>query len=105
MVFELRTYHATPGKLPDLQRALETVIDTIYQEYGIVQIGVWTAANECYDNTVRCMLRWSSLADREIRWNRLERDGFFIAAQTEVQSMISRIENTFLSPTEFSNLQ
>jgi hypothetical protein len=105
MIFELRTYHAIPGKLPDLQRLLQTVINTVYQEYGITQIGVWIADSERDDNTIRCMLRWQSLADRETRWSRLEHDRFFIAAQKEAESMISNIENTFLTPTEYSKLQ
>jgi hypothetical protein len=35
MVYELRVYHAVPGRLPDLVKEFETVTVRLFERHGI----------------------------------------------------------------------
>ena len=42
MIYELRVYHAVPGRLPDLLKRFDTITLKIWQRHGIEQAGFWT---------------------------------------------------------------
>ncbi len=42
MIYELRIYHATPGKLAALHKRFETITLKFWEQYGIRQVGFWT---------------------------------------------------------------
>jgi hypothetical protein len=44
MLYELRVYHATPGRLPDLLKRFETTTVRLFGKHGIRQLGFWTVA-------------------------------------------------------------
>ena len=41
MIYELRTYHALPGRLPALLKRFETRTVKIWERLGIRQLGFW----------------------------------------------------------------
>ena len=42
MIYELRVYHAVPGRLPDLLKRFDSITLKIWQRHGIEQAGFWT---------------------------------------------------------------
>ncbi len=44
MLYELRIYHCTPGKLPALLTRFETATVKLFEKHGIQQVGFWTVA-------------------------------------------------------------
>jgi hypothetical protein len=108
MIFELRTYHCAPGRLPALHRRFETITLGFWEKYGIRQVGFWTTLVGPSNQALTYMLQWDSLADREAKWGAFASDPEWLAkrAETEAQAIIvERIENQILTPTAYSALR
>jgi hypothetical protein len=83
MLYELRTYHAMPGRLPDLNRRFA-------------------------DITMGHMLAYDSLADREKKWGAFFADQDRLArfAETEKNGpLLRRLTAQILRPTAYSPMQ
>jgi len=66
MLYELRVYHCVPGRLPDLLKRFDTITLGIWKRHGIEQAGFWTTAIGDSNQALYYLLKWESLADREI---------------------------------------
>jgi hypothetical protein len=108
MIYELRTYHCAPGRLPALNKRFETITLAFWEKYGIRQVGFWTTLIGPSNQTLTYMLQWESLAERETKWNAFASDPEWLAkrAETEAQAIIvERIENQILTPTAYSAMR
>ena len=108
MLFELRTYHCAPGRLPALHNRFETITLKFWEKYGIRQVGFWTTLVGSSNQALTYMLQWESLAEREQKWGAFSKDPEWLAkrAETEAQAIIvERIENQILTPTAYSALR
>jgi hypothetical protein len=108
MIYELRTYHCAPGRLPALNDRFENITLKFWEKYGIEAVGFWTTLIGPSNQTLTYLLKWDSLADREEKWNAFASDPEWLAkrAETEAQAIIvERIENTILTPTSYSALR
>lgn len=108
MIFELRTYHCAPGRLPALHKRFETITLGLWEKYGIRQVGFWTTLVGPSNQALTYMLQWESLADRETRWSAFASDPEWLAkrAESEAQAIIvERIENQILTPTAYSAMR
>src|SRR5258707_9834823 len=74
MIYELRVYHAVPGRLPDLLKRFDTITLKIWQRHGIEQAGFWTVLVGDSNQALYYLLKWDSLADREKKWNTFQAD-------------------------------
>ncbi len=69
MIYELRIYTATPGRLPDILARFRDHTLKIWERYGIRQAGFWTTLVGPDSSTLTYFLAWESLAEREAKWN------------------------------------
>ena len=107
MIFELRTYHVTPGKMVALHDRFVQHTLAAWTKHGITQVGFWTTLVGPDNNTLTYLLAWESMAERERRFSAFQADPEWIAARaaTEVNGiLVQRIENVFLAPTAYSKL-
>ncbi len=108
MIVELRVYHCLPGRLPALQERFKHTTMAFFEKYGIKPIGFWTTLVGESNHSLTYMLQWDSLADRETRWAAFQGDKDWQAKRgaSEAQApIVGRIENSFLTPTDFSPLR
>jgi len=108
MIYELRTYHCAPGRLPALNRRFETITLGFWEKYGIRPVGFWTTLVGPSNQALTYMLQWESLAERETKWGAFSSDPEWLAkrAETEAQAIIvERIENQILTPTSYSAMR
>ncbi|MDH7800790.1 MULTISPECIES: NIPSNAP family protein [unclassified Rhizobium] len=108
MLFELRTYTAVPGRLPDLLKRFETITLGIWERFGIRQVGFWTV--QIGESNVRLyyMLQWESLAEHERIWNGFMADPEWLARRAETEKngpLVASVVNAILEPTAFSALK
>jgi hypothetical protein len=75
MMYELRTYSAMPGRLPDLHKRFADVTTGYFRKYGIQIVGFWTNDIGGPSDQLTYILAYESLADREKKW------GGFLAAK------------------------
>ena len=108
MIYELRTYHCAPGRLPALNDRFQSITLKFWEKYGIRQVGFWTTLIGPSNQTLTYMLQWESLAERETKWNAFAADPEWLLkrAETEAKAIIvERIENYILAPTAYSALR
>ena len=68
MIYELRVYRCKPGRLPALLSRFQNHTLSIWERYGIRQVGFWTTLIGESNQEVTYMLAWDSMAEREKRW-------------------------------------
>jgi NIPSNAP len=107
MIYELRVYTASPGRLPDLLARFKDHTVLIWQKHGIVPIGFWTTLIGRSTSELTYILAWNSFADRETKWNAFLSDPEWLHARDESEKdgpIVVCISNQILSPTSFSAL-
>lgn len=108
MIYELRTYHAVPGRLPDLVKRFETTTLKLFEKHGIRAVGFWTTYIGASTNDFYYMLEWTDLAERQARWDAFSIDPEWVKARAESEAegpLHTGITNQFLTPTSFSKLK
>lgn len=108
MIYEQRTYHAMPNRLPDLLRRFETVTLPIWKRHGIRQAGFWTVIVGGSNHDLIYLLEWASMAEREEKWLAFSCDPEWRQKREESEQdgpLISSFSNAFLLPTRFSVVQ
>jgi heme-degrading monooxygenase HmoA len=105
MIYELRVYHAMPGKLNALVKRFETVTTHLFEKHGFQQVGYWTVAIGESNNDFIYMLKWDSLDDRARRFAAFQADPEWAAARAKSETdgpLVHSLANTILNPTSFS---
>ncbi len=108
MIYELRIYHAMPGKMPDLLKRFDTITLGIWERHGIRQAGFWTVLVGESNQDLYYLLAWDSMAERETKWNAFQADPEWLSKRAETEkngALISGYANSFLQPTKFSSVQ
>lgn len=105
MIYELRIYHAAPGRMRDLLKRFDTVTLGIWKRFGIRQAGFWTVGIGPSNHALYYMLQWESLAEREQKWSAFMVDPEWQQKRAESERdgpLLASIENMILEPTSFS---
>jgi hypothetical protein len=108
VIYELRTYRAVPGRLPDVIGRLRERILPIWDRHGIRQSGFWTTLIGESDSHLIFLLAWESLAEREVKWQAFLDDPEWQQVRNDTESdgpIIANITNELLVPTDFSVLK
>lgn len=105
MIYEQRTYHAMPGRMPDLLKRFEQVTLPIWERLGVCQAGFWTVLVGGSNQDLIYLLAWKSMAEREEKWTTFTSDPEWLEKRSVSEQngpLISLFTNAFLSPTTFS---
>jgi hypothetical protein len=108
MIYELRIYHAMPGRLPDLLARFQNHTLQLWEKHGICQAGFWTTLIGESESNLTYLLAWNSMADRQERWSAFLADPEWIAIKTETESdgqLVQNISSELLTPTAFSSVK
>lgn len=108
-IFELRKYTTHPGKLDALNRRFREHTNRIFVKHGMQLIGFWTPLEGAEaENTLVYILAYPSKAAREASWKAFREDPEWkqaAAESTKDGKIVSKVESTFLSPTDYSPIQ
>ncbi len=105
MIYELRTYHSVPGRLPALLKRFETITVRLFEKHGIRQLGFWTVAIGESNQDLIYILQWDSLDDRAVKFAAFQKDPEWIEARRKSEEdgpLVTSIANSILTPTAFS---
>ena len=108
MIYELRIYHAMPGRLPDVSKRFETVAKKYWDKHGVRPIGFWTVLIGQSNQDIYYILEWQDLAERERVWKAFTSDPGWLVEKEESEKdgqLVASIENVILSPTQYSKLR
>jgi hypothetical protein len=103
-VFEMRTYHAAPGKLDDLNARFRNHTVKLFEKHGITNIGYWMPI-ENPENLLIYVLAYPSREARDSSWKEFQADEDWKKAKTESEAngkLVTKVDQLFLSATDFS---
>jgi hypothetical protein len=106
-VYELRIYHAVPGKLESLvARFRET--DKLFAKHGMKSLAYWTAVDEpVKTSTLFYILEHPSREAASANWKAFQDDPEWktVKAKSEEKGkLVEKIDSTFMRLTDFSRL-
>ena len=108
-VFELRTYTAPEGKLPNLQARFRDHTMRLFEQHGMTNIGYWTPQDEPNSlNTLVYIISHDSREAAAASWDAFRSDPEWQRVSRESQvdgRIVSNVESVFLDPTDFSPIQ
>ena len=103
-LFELRTYHAMPGKLDNLLTRFRDHTTRLFEKHGMTNVGYWVPV-ENKDATLVYLLSYPDRPARDLAWKGFLADEEWrsaAAASEKDGKLVSRIDQLFLSSTDFS---
>jgi len=105
-VYELRVYHAAPGKLRDLLARFRDHTIKIFDRHGIKSVAYWLPMDEPEkNNTLYYIVQHPSREAAVANWNSFGDDPEWkrVHEQSEANGkLVEKIDSTFLTLTDFS---
>jgi len=102
--FELRTYYAAPGKLPDLQARFRDHTLKIFEKHGMANMGYWVPETN-QEQQLIYLLAYPSRDAREKAWKEFFADPEWQSVAKESErngKLVTKVDSVFLTPTDFS---
>jgi len=104
--FELRIYHAAPGKLDHLLARFRNHTTAIFEKHGMVNIGYWRPLTNG-ENELVYLLAYPSREARDKSWKEFRADPQWqeVAKASEQNGqLVSKTQSIYLQATDFSPL-
>lgn len=103
-LYELRTYHAEPGKLDALLTRFRDHTCKLFEKHGMTNVGYWVPV-ENKDNLLIYLLSYPDKAARDTAWKGFLGDEAWkkASAASEVNGkLVGKIDELYLTSTDFS---
>ena len=108
-VFELRTYTAAEGKLPNLLARFRDHTMTLFEKHGMTNVGYWVPQDlPNSENTLIYLLEHSSRQAAQESWADFRADAEWsrvMIGSEAAGSIVNNIESVFIEPTNFSPIR
>ena len=105
-VYELRVYHPSEGKLPELLARFRDHTMQLFEKHGIKNVAYWVPTDEPQKgNLLVYMLAHASREAADANWKAFREDREWIAVKEKSEAngkLVDKIESTFLAMTDFS---
>ena len=105
-VYELRVYHAAPGKLPDLLARFRDHTIKLFDRHGMKSLAFWTPIDEPAKNdTLVYILYHPSREAAAANWKAFQDDPEWKSVKDKSEAngkLTEKIDSTYLALTDFS---
>jgi hypothetical protein len=107
-LYELRTYTASPGKMAELDARFRDHTISLFQKHGMMPIAFFHVAaqpGQTIDDRLVYIMGYKDRAARDASWTAFANDPEWKQVYADSQkdgSLTSKIENVFLSATDYS---
>jgi hypothetical protein len=105
-VFELRIYHAVPGKLPAMESRFRDKTSKILARHNLNVVGYW-ATEDPQDNSFVFLLAHQSREEANKNWQAFRLDPEFqaVAKSEQAEKTLEKADILWLRPTDFSPMK
>jgi hypothetical protein len=103
-VYEMRIYHAAPGKLDALNKRFRDHTVRLFEKHGMENLGYWTPIDNT-NNLLIYVLAHASRAARDKSFAAFGQDPEWKAASKASEAngkLVAKIESYFMEPTDYS---
>ena len=107
-VFELRVYHAVPGKVPALVSRFRDTASKLLAKHDLKAVGYWVPEDApASDNTFIYILAHPSREEAKKNWDALRADPAFqeMAKSEQAEKLLEKVDSTYMQPTDFSPMK
>ena len=108
-VFELRTYTAPEGKLPNLEARFRDHTTRIFEKHGMSNVGYWVPQDApASDNTLIYIISHDSRDQAAANWDSFRADPEWqeVSRASQVDGrIVSGVEAVFMDATDYSPLK
>lgn len=105
-VFELRIYHAAPGKLPDLLARFRDHTIKIFDQHGMKSVAYWLPLDEPdKSNTLIYILHHPSREAAAANWKSFQDDPEWKSVKEKSEAngkLVDKVDSTYMALTDFS---
>ncbi len=105
-IFELRTYHAAPGKMDALNARFRDHTNALFKKHGMEIIGFWT--DEKRPEVLIYILSFPSKEAAEKSWQAFRDDPDWQKAKADSETdgaLVTKVESVFMNPTDYSPIK
>jgi len=108
-VYELRVYHANPGKLEALHARFRDHTCKLFQKHGIELIGFWTPTQgEEAKNTLYYIIAFPDAEAQKKSWQDFRADPEWIKVKADSEKegvLVNKVDSTNMKATDYSPLR
>ena len=108
-VYELRTYTAPDGKLPNLQARFRDHTMRIFNKHGMTSVGYWVPQDSPgKDNTLVYIISHDSREQAKKNWADFQADPEWkkVSAESQVDGrIVSNVVSVFMDATDYSPIK
>jgi hypothetical protein len=105
-VYELRVYHAAPGRLAELLARFREHTTKLFERHGMKNVAYWTPLDEPQkSNTLIYILQHSSRDAAAASWKAFQDDPEWISVRDKSEAngkLVEKVDSTFMVLTDFS---
>jgi hypothetical protein len=104
MIYELRTYKAMPGRMPDLLNRFSKITLSFFEKYNMKVVGFWQPLVGNNSELIY-LLAFEDMAHYERAWRAFKEDPDWLKARAETEkngTLVEYVNNIILTPTSFS---
>ena len=108
-VFELRIYHAHPGKMKALHARFRDHTNKLFKKHGMEIIGFWSPLDEKEaEKKLYYILAYPSKEAADKSWKAFREDPDWIKAKKESEKdgeLVEKVDPVYLNPTDYSPIK
>jgi hypothetical protein len=107
-VFELRVYHAVPGKVPALESRFRDTASKLLAKHDLKAVGYWVPEDApASDNTFIYILAHPSREEAKKNWEAMFAAPAFqeMAKSEQADKLVEKVDVTYMHPTDFSPMK
>jgi hypothetical protein len=108
-VFELRTYHANPGKMAALHARFRDHTCKLFEKHGMTCVGFWSPIDKTESEEVLVyLLAFPSKEAADKAWKAFGEDPEWQQVKKESERdgpLVKKVDRKFLTPTDYSKLK
>jgi hypothetical protein len=108
-IFELRIYHAAPGKIKALHARFRDHTLGLFKKHGITNIAYWSPLDEKEaEQKLYYILAYPSKEAADKAWKAFQADPDWLKAKTESEKdgkLVAKVESVYLNPTDYSPMK
>ncbi|MBP0590470.1 NIPSNAP family protein [Paraburkholderia sp. LEh10] len=102
MIYELRSYHISPGRMADQFRRFDELLPRLFNRHRIKSVGSWIAPSGVCGPSFVYLMAFEDFAHRESSWSGFysDEEWWHVRAETNAGSeLVESFDLTFLKPS------
>ena len=107
-VFELRIYHAVPGRVPALESRFRDTASKLLAKHGLDAVGYWVPEDAAgFENTFVYILAHPSREEAKKNWDAMHADPGFqeMMKSEQADKLVEKVDSVYMRPTDFSPIK